>query len=299
MSTLNIRTAILPLTAPGASISPDSASLARKSNEFASNLTRTSPSRFGFFAALPDLFDTAAVLEEIAYSFDVLGADGVTLFTRYGEGHYYLGHAAFEPIWKELDRREAVVFIHPTHPVDTALFNPRIPQPVVDYPHETTRTAVDMIVTGTKRRYSKCKVILSHAGGTLPFLIGRVAVPMKAVHGVDEGSFMEDARSFFYDLALSSTPGVVRTLLELVGDTQILYGSDFPYAPRPGVVEFASQLDGMEMSEETRRRIGYENALGLFPRLARILREEIRESGSGAGENTATKVSETGTHEEL
>jgi predicted TIM-barrel fold metal-dependent hydrolase len=279
MSTLNIRTAILSLTAPGASISPDSASLARKSNEFASNLTRTSPSRFGFFAALPDLFDTTAVLEEIAYSFDVLGADGVTLFTRYGEGHSYLGHPAFEPIWAELDRREAVVFIHPTHPVDTVPFNPLVPQPVVDYPHETTRTAVDMIVSGTKRRFSKCKVILSHAGGTLPFLIARAAGIMKIMHG-QEG-FVEDARSFFYDLALSSTPGVIRTLLELVDDTQILYGSDFPYAPRTGVVDFASELDGMELSEETRRRIGYENALGLFPRLATMVRGD------------------TGTHDEL
>jgi predicted TIM-barrel fold metal-dependent hydrolase len=97
-----------------------------------------------------------------------LKADGVTLFTRYGDGNYYLGHEKFKPIWDELDKRAAVVFIHPTHPVDITPVNKLLAQPIIDYPHETTRTAVDLIVSDTIRTHRNVKIILSHAGGTHP-----------------------------------------------------------------------------------------------------------------------------------
>jgi len=102
---------------------------------------------------------------------DVLEADGVTFFIRYGDGNFYFGHEEFKPIWEEVNRRKAVVFIHPTHPVDTNLVHQTLPQPVLDYPHETTRTGMDMIMSGTKRAYPDCKVILSHGGETMPFLL--------------------------------------------------------------------------------------------------------------------------------
>lgn len=82
-------------------------------------------------------------LLKIAYALDTLGADGVTVFTRYGEGHTYLGNPSLEPIWAELNRRKCVVFVHPTHPVDTTMVNRQLPQPAIDYPHETTRTAME------------------------------------------------------------------------------------------------------------------------------------------------------------
>lgn len=174
-------TTILSLTAPGSCIleGKESYELARKTNEYCADLRNKHPNEWGFFAALPSLLDTDAALAGIKYSLDVLGADGVTLFTRYGKGNYYLGHEAFKPIWAELDKRHAVVFIHPTHAVDTNKVNAKMAQPLIDYPHETTRTAMDMILSNTKRRHPNCKVFLSYAGGTLPYLISRVATPLK------------------------------------------------------------------------------------------------------------------------
>ena len=135
---------------------------------------RANPSTFGF-AALPSLLNTEAALADIAYPLDVLKADGVTFFTRYGHGNYYLGHEGFKSIWEEVNKRKAVVFVHPAHPVDTNLVHRTLPQPVLDYPHETTRTAMDMITSGTKCAHPDCKVILSHGGGTVPFLLPRAA----------------------------------------------------------------------------------------------------------------------------
>lgn len=118
-----IQKAILSLTAPGATIAAtqtEARHLARKANEYAAGLRDRHPDKFGFFASLPSLMDTEGTLAEIQYAMDILNADGVTLFTRYGDGNNYLGHSMFTSIWAELDKRKAVTFIHPTHPVDLA-----------------------------------------------------------------------------------------------------------------------------------------------------------------------------------
>lgn len=234
MSHTGIQTAILSITAPGACILKGKAShdLARALNDQAAAIRDSNPSKFGFFATLPSILDTEATLKEIAYSLDELHADGVCLFTRYGEGNYYLGHKDIEPIWEELNRRKAVVFVHPTHPVDINKVNDRMPQPLIDYPHETTRTAMDMLLSGTKRKYPDTKVILSHAGGNLPYIIGRVAEPMSInvpgmsnmARGLTYDEIMDDFRSFYYDTALSASPAVLQLLLQQVPNEHILFG---------------------------------------------------------------------------
>jgi hypothetical protein len=161
--------AILSLTAPRALVAPTDEKrrgLARSINECAAASRDEDPDIWGFFAAMPCLLDTESALAEIRYALDILKADGVTLFTRYGLGNHYLGYPAFKPIWEELNSRNAVVFVHPTYGSDTPI-NRVLPLPAIDYPHETTRAAIDMITTNTKRTYSSCKVILSHAGGSL------------------------------------------------------------------------------------------------------------------------------------
>jgi 6-methylsalicylate decarboxylase len=266
-------TTIFSLTAPGAPIANDTQAareLARQVNQDAAELRDKNPARYGFFAALPSLLDTEGALAEIAYALDTLQADGVTVFTRYGSGHDYLGSKPFAPIWAELNRRKAVVFVHPTHAVDTHFANPALLQPMVDYPHETTRTAMDLILSDTKRNHPDCKVILSHAGGTLPYLVKRVANIMlktnfspKAPHEI-----LEDARSFYFDLALSSSHQVLRLLLDSVPTDHILYGSDFPYARHPGILAFADELESFPMDQDTRDKIYFKNAYALLPRLA-------------------------------
>lgn len=233
MATNGIQKAILSLTAPGASIAPDEASarvLARQVNEYAAGLREKYPGSFGFFAALPSLMDINGSLAEISYALDVLNADGVTLFTRYGDDNNYLGNSLFTAIWQELDVRKAVVFIHPTHPTNTTWTNPVLPQPVIDYPHETTRTAVDMIIGNVTQKFPNCRKVLSHAGGSLPYLISRIATTSKSTQstkltfGKSNEEIINDFRSFYFDLALSSSPAVLNMVLDLVPHTHVTYG---------------------------------------------------------------------------
>ncbi|PYH28448.1 amidohydrolase family protein [Aspergillus neoniger CBS 115656] len=234
---IGVTKAILSLTAPGAVIAPTTEkrrALARKANDD------------GAFSHLPCLLDTEGALVEIKYALDVLKAEG------------------------ELNFRKAVVFIHPTHPADTTRVNPLLPQPAIDYPHETTRTAVDMIITNTKRSYPDCKVILSHAGGTLPFLITRICAVSKEaaatarIYGKSSEEIMEDFRSFYFDLALSSSEAVLKLVLEVIPHDHITYGSDFPYASPDKSLGFKQILDGFPLDPELRDKIYFGNANNLF-----------------------------------
>jgi predicted TIM-barrel fold metal-dependent hydrolase len=300
MANNGIQKAILSLTAPGAAIAPDAASartLARQVNEEAARLRKQYPKSFGFFAALPSLTDIPGSLAEIAYALDILKADGVTLFTRYGDGNDYLGHPHFTPIWEELNARKAIVFIHPTHPANTTWTNPLLPQPVIDYPHETTRTAVDLIIANVTQKFPDCPKILSHAGGSLPYLISRIATTSretedtKLMYGKTSTELFEDFRSFYFDLALSSSPAVLNMLLDLVPHNQIIYGlallflsypwctcahfyshhtntyipgSDFPYADSDKIAGFRENLDAFRMGDKLRKMIYQGNANDLL-----------------------------------
>src|SRR5260221_11173833 len=83
-----------------------------------------------------------------------------------------MGHQSFEPLLKEFNRRGAVVYIHPAKPQMPLLRG--IPGPITDYPFDSTRTAVDLVAAGHMTRFRSIKVILSHAGGFLPYAAARV-----------------------------------------------------------------------------------------------------------------------------
>jgi predicted TIM-barrel fold metal-dependent hydrolase len=247
------------------------AAVARLVNDYAARLRDENPERFGFFAAIPSLHNTEAALAEISHAFNELHADGVVLLARYGDS--YLGSASFEPVWAELNRHSAVVFVHPGTTFRSTVFNKYVDPAVAEFPHETTQTALDMIMNNTVRRNNNCKIILSHAGGTLPYLIGRASsiIPFFAAHiqppPKTAEEIVEDAKLFYFDLALSSTPYVLDSLLKNFPKDRILCGSDYPFAPPPSTISLAQALDSYEMDDETREMIYWKNACAIMPRL--------------------------------
>ena len=242
-------------------------------NDYAAKMRDSEPSKYGFFANLPCILEKDATLAELAYAMDVLKADGVCVFTRYGSGHQYLGDAAFQYVWEELDRRSAVVFVHPTHPLDTALVSPLLPQPVLDYAFETTKAALDLIISKTVRKFKNLKIILAHAGGTLPYLVER---PMSIIpHMPSEVEYVtqdmiDDAREFYFDTALSGGRNALLILERFAKPGHVLYGSDFPYAPNPTIDYHTRALDAYSFEKDgLLKEINVTNGLALFPRLAK------------------------------
>ena len=209
---------MLSLTAPGFEGWDESElrPAARRVNEYTAGLIAKWPQRFGNFAILP-LPDIDGSLAEVAFAFDNLRADGVAVFTNYGER--YLGDPFLEPLWAELDRRGAVVFVHPTRMTQPELKG--IPGPFVDFPFATTRAALEMVTNGVLDRYQRMRVILSHGGGVLPYAVYRFAsfgvsarpgFPKSPTFDIDMPKMLDKFRRFYIDTALSSSPTALPSL---------------------------------------------------------------------------------------
>ncbi|KHK56548.1 amidohydrolase [Burkholderia sp. A9] len=271
MDSLEIQTGVLSLTAPGVQGWNGQAKrdMARQVNEYVAGLVAKWPTRFGNFATLP-LPDVDGTLAEIDHAFDTLNADGVVLLSNYGGT--YLGDAAFEPVWDALDRRHAVVFIHPAKPAIDVL--PGMPGPLLDYPFDTTRTALQLVLNGVIARHPNVRIILSHAGGFLPYTAYRFAELAPGVRNdvPDRDGLLDLLRSFYFDTALSS-PSALPSLTAFAQPDRVLYGSDFPYAPPSVSTSFTAAQDAYAALDADRHTaLNRSNALPLFPRLAALAR---------------------------
>jgi aminocarboxymuconate-semialdehyde decarboxylase len=265
MDAQRIATAVLSLTAPSVTgwEAAGRREMARRVNEFGADLVARWPDRFGSFATLP-LPDLEGALRELEYAFDILRADGVILLSNYA-GHY-LGDPAFGPLWAELDRRAAVVFIHPAKPQIPIIED--IPGPIVDYPFDTTRTAVQLVLSGVVARTPRVKIILSHAGGFVPYAAYRFAELAPAVRSDVPPApvLIESFRSFYFDTALSSGPASLLALQSFARPGHILYGSDFPYAPASVGAAFTAKLDTFDLPRDDRAAINNGGAQEIFAR---------------------------------
>jgi predicted TIM-barrel fold metal-dependent hydrolase len=268
MDSQEIATGILSLTAPSVAHwdKSERREMARRVNEYTADLVAKRPDRFGNFATLP-VPDVDGALRELEHALDALRADGVILLTNYAGT--YLGDASFESLWAELDRRQTVVLVHPGQPTLPTVAG--VAGPLVDYPFDTTRAAVQLVLNGIVDRYPGPRIILSHAGGFLPYASHRFA-ELARVFRPDAASpadLLASFQRFYFDTALSSGPAALPTLKAFAGSGRILFGSDFPYAPAAVAASFTAKLDADgSLTADEHWAIGHGNAWALFPRLA-------------------------------
>ena len=242
---------------------PDAATLLRKCNDLAAELRARHPGRFGSFASLP-LPDVDAALKEVSYCLDVLKVDGFIAFTNYNG--LYLGDELFTPLWEELNRRGTVVFIHPNQPPHE--IPPVAPASVLEYPFETTRTATSLIMSGAMSRFRNIRFILSHAGGTLPFLVPRIALSISMMPAGAErvGDTLAAVRSFYFDTALSAGNAPLSALTQVADPDHILFGTDFPFAPTSAIRQFGKVLDNIQIPGIELDKVYGDNAARLLGR---------------------------------
>ncbi len=231
-----IAVSMLSLTAPGIKgwKGADRIDIARRVNDCGAELVNRHPDRFGYLATLA-LPDADAGLAEIRRGYDELGIDGVCLHSNFD--HVYLGDDRFLPIWEELDRRSAVVFVHPTTPEAAVLAG--IPGPIEDYPADTTRAALQLVVAGHMTRFDNIKIILSHGGGFLPYAASRFAELTASLHpDRSAGSLMAEMQRFYFDAALvapSGLPSCWRSRNPATSSTARTIRTHPPLCPRPSL----------------------------------------------------------------
>jgi predicted TIM-barrel fold metal-dependent hydrolase len=267
-----IDVAIVSLSTPGVHTGDHAKAraLARHCNEFSAELIRSRPDRFGGFAALP-LPDVDGSLAELSYALDALALDGVVVFTN--SNGVYLGDAALEPVFEELERRKTVVYVHPNPSPDAVAHSLGLPDNLLDFPTDTNRAVAQMHYTNRFARTPNVKYIFSHAGGSIPYLAARFGIidEMGFIPGGEQrGAAADMFRRIYWDTALAASNPVLRMLRDVAGIDQVLYGTDFPYLRRDLAVSSKQRLlQSSELNDEEKQDILGGNASRLFPAIAK------------------------------
>jgi 6-methylsalicylate decarboxylase len=268
-----IDVAVPSISTPGVHFGDDAAArtLAGRVNEYLADLKRQRPDRFGGFAALP-LPDVDGSLQQIEYAFDVLELDGVSMMTN-ADGSY-LGDSRFDPIFAELQRRGAVVFVHPTASPDPIAHTLGLPDSLLDYPVDTSRAIAKLHYSNTFARTPDVKYVFAHAGGTIPYLAARFAIvdEMNVIPGAQErGAFADVLPRLHWDTASAFSDPVLHMLRSVAGLGNVMFGTDYPY-PRDAIsIAGLRQLQNTgELDDGERRGLLGGAAARLIPRLARV-----------------------------
>jgi predicted TIM-barrel fold metal-dependent hydrolase len=265
MDRYGVATSILSYTAPGVwtgNVQQDR-DLARRSNEFAAKLVSDHPGRFGLFAAIP-LPDSDGSLKEIEYAMDTLKADGIGLISNYSDK--WLGDPSYAPVFEELNRRKIVVYTHPGGHSFCGNLVPNVRPQVAEFPHDTTRMVMNLVFSGTLAKYRDVKIILSHGGGTVPYLAGRIIqmsgqqknLPQIAPQGIEA-----ELKRLYYEIACNTHPASMAALMKLAPREQIMFGTDYPFF-QVGVT--ADGLKNLGLADAEFRTIAHENAGQLLPK---------------------------------
>lgn len=267
MDAAAIAAALLSVSSPGLHFLPARArpELARAVNTEGADAVHAYPRRLGLLASLP-LPHIDAALKEIEHAVDELRADGFVLMSNY-DG-VYLGDPRLEPVMDELDRRGALVTIHPTSPAAAEATDLGRPRPMLEFPFDTARAVVNLILSGTLERHRGIRVIVPHFGSALPVLADRVQ-GFASAFSEEAPDVFAALRSLWFDVAGDPFPNALAALVRIAGPDRILYGSDTPFAPPSVIARWSRGLRETEIiSEEQRAGLLRDNALGLVPRLA-------------------------------
>ncbi|MGD9397923.1 MAG: amidohydrolase family protein [Candidatus Thorarchaeota archaeon] len=283
MDKVGIDKAILSIPASGLHIKNNGffTGLAKKTNAYLAEMIRKHPARFGALASIP-LPNIDAAFAELDYAMDELHLDGVVLLSN-SDG-MYLGDPELEEFFAELNRRKAVVFVHPDDPPFADMRKPDVPVVHIEWPFDTTRAVANMVYGGVLDRNPNIRFILPHGGGAVPYLAWRISIleyrqrdKVKKLRSLYDlilrkqgpATGLRLLKNMYYDTTAVTAPSSLRTLKELLDPSHIVLGTDLGAAPRLMASLVLSDLKSSEIfDEEDLKSIARKGALELFPRLA-------------------------------
>src|SRR4030088_757881 len=260
--------------------------IARRTNEVLAEIISKHPNRFGAVATLPGL-DADGAIAEIGYALDTLKLDGVATTTSIND--VYLGEPQFDPWFEELNRRSATLFIHPTITRAAESLLNGLNASVIEFMFDTTRMVTNMVATGAKKRFSQIKIISTHGGGTIPYLVNRIQT-LEHAFGVGPGRLelspeevREGIASFYYDLTAATSEAQLGAILKLVPVSQLVMGLDFPFMPKSTFAPAIADIERYRAFDETDlQSLSYGNAGRLFPALKARIEQSSEDHGSGS-----------------
>jgi len=267
MDKFDIAVSILSMTQMGDVLYDNTAkgrAAVRAGNDYGAKLMSEHPKRFGLFTGVP-LPDIDGVMKEIEYGFDTLKADGIGIYTNDNQTHWP-GDPYFDPMWQELNRRNAIVYMHPLAPPCCTNLNDSVSFAMNEFDFDITRGCTSILANGVLHKYPNVKIIIPHSGGTMPMIAGRIKdrYPKDPKHAeyIPNGVIAE-LQKFYLDIAHASYPYPMAAMMKFALPDHILFGTDFPFEPMESTV---NELPGLGLSAKVMRAIERENAEKLLPR---------------------------------
>jgi predicted TIM-barrel fold metal-dependent hydrolase len=220
------------------------------------------PIRFGLMGGIP-MPDLEGSLREVEYAYDTLRVDAIGIYTNDNHGRWP-GDPYFEPLWQELNRRNAIVYMHPLAPTCCSDLKYGAASSMVEYDFDVTRGVVSLVVNGVMFRHPNIRFITVHSGGTVPMLAGRMndRIPRGAEQYLPNGLYAE-LRKWYYDVAHATFPWPYAAMKAFMPESQILFGTD--YAPEP-IESTVQNLPDLKLPRAFEQMMLRGNAERLFPR---------------------------------
>ncbi len=227
---IDLQVLSVSLLQPYLRVEADAVAAARLANDIYADVTRQYRGRFAAFGCLP-LPHVDAALVELQRCLDTLGMVGVTVGCSVAGRQ--LGDPTFEPLYAELDRRGAVMFLHPVGAGVLLESDPFNLSWMVGAPFEDTLAALQLLMAGVTRRYPRIQIIVPHLGGTLPFLLERIDgnVEGRRTSGAPvpfAGPTSTQLRRLWFD-TVNAHPSALQCACQSFGADRLLLGTDYPY----------------------------------------------------------------------
>jgi aminocarboxymuconate-semialdehyde decarboxylase len=207
----------------------DAKVLIRYLNDQIAEMVALAPERFIGLGAVP-LQDADSAIRELEYLMKDLKFSGAEIASHVNG--VSIGDARFEPFFAAAERLGAAIFVHALRPAGQERIVGAFPEQAVCFPGDVALACASMITGGIATRHPKLRIAFSHGGGTMSILMPRLVHAWnmfpKAKESLPE-SPAAIARRFYYD-DLVFEPKAVRFLVETFGNTQILVGTDYPFA---------------------------------------------------------------------
>jgi aminocarboxymuconate-semialdehyde decarboxylase len=202
--------------------------LARQFNDDLAAAVSERPDRLAGLATLP-LQDVAASVEELERSVRRLGLKGAAIGSNVNGKD--LDHPDFRPFFERAEALRALLFIHPIDVIGVERIRPYYLHNGLGNPFDTAVAAARLILGGVMDRFPRLQVCLAHAGGALPFLVGRldrVARVREEARGRSRRRPSAYLRRFHYDTVIHHELAL-RYLVDLVGSDRVVVGSDYRF----------------------------------------------------------------------
>ena len=234
----------------------------RIGNDYGASLMQKWPKRFGLMGGVP-LPDIDGVLKEIEYCYDTLKVDAICIYTNDNKGRWP-GDKYFEPMWQELNRRNAICYMHPLAPTCCSNLQYGPAAAMLEFDFDITRAVASIVVNGVMFRYPNIKFVTVHSGGAVPMLVGRMKdrVPAGSEKYLSNGLYAE-VRKWYFDIAHASFPWPFAAARAFMPPDHLMFGTD--YSPEP-IESTVNELPGLKLPEDFYQALGRTNAEKLFPR---------------------------------